>query len=192
MNHLTEYTGNTKGMQLLVHSECGVYGPRDFADYFGSLFDIVDEDMEILSQGPDHEEYLETWDHVIDNCEHVDDDGNEWKVYENEGDIWAICGDLLSPEEWASIYPDEMWPTPSWATQYEVCPDCLIGVANGEFPDDEGICEASVRKLEAEYDTVSVDGDSLGFSHQPCECCNGLPSERFRLICFNTSDIPQE
>ena len=72
-------------MDLLINSAHGVYIPQIFAENYGFLLDP--EDKEILKQGPDHEEYWDTWADIIDKDYVIN--GKGVTIEEIEGDIWA-------------------------------------------------------------------------------------------------------
>jgi hypothetical protein len=60
-----------------------------------------------------------------------------------------------------------------------VCSDCLALIANGELPpDSDETTDALLIKATAGF---MYDGESLGFSYQPCQCCRRpLGGDRFK------------
>ena len=81
--------------ELMVDSHHGIYIPQIFAetvrrDLFGET--ISAEDWAILETGPDHENYWEVWDDVLNSAETEDgislfQDGDLWAVN------WSLIGD---------------------------------------------------------------------------------------------------
>lgn len=51
--------------ELLLDGLRGAYIPQKFAEIYGKEWNIPQEDMEILSSGPDHPDYQSTWDFVV-------------------------------------------------------------------------------------------------------------------------------
>jgi hypothetical protein len=91
------------GMNLLLSDSRGVYIPRDFAD-FGAHWDgVTAEDLEILAVGPDHEHYWDAWDAVLGAATYIDGNDNVWHLSQ-DGDLWAICPDLMTDEEYYGYY----------------------------------------------------------------------------------------
>lgn len=64
----------------------------------------------------------------------------------------------------------------------EVCADCLLFIANGDLPEDDGDADrvvAGVASLGGHVVAGGPDGDDAGFSWRACECCGGLAGDRF-------------
>jgi hypothetical protein len=69
-----------------VDSHHGVYSAQVFAQSldFKQIEGMTIEDWNILLAGPDHEHYTDVW-ADLENITVVDQDGNKWLVYQNEG-----------------------------------------------------------------------------------------------------------
>lgn len=82
-----------------------------------------------------------------------------------------------------------MKTAPDDAYEYKVCSDCLIALANDDYSgmDDaqETVTRAGLNELQSMYRSVIPDGAEYGFCNSACECCGGLPGDRFRVICFD-------
>lgn len=83
--------------ELLVDSHHGQYVPQVFAeiarrDLFGET--ISAEDWTILSAGPEHEHYWDSWDSVLNSAE-TDDGVSLWQ----DGDLWAVNWSLIGDQE---------------------------------------------------------------------------------------------
>ena len=83
--------------ELLVDSHHGQYVPQVFAetvrrDLFGES--ISAEDWQILSAGPDHEQYWYAWDSVLNSAETADG-VSLWQ----DGDLWAVRWSLIGDSE---------------------------------------------------------------------------------------------
>jgi hypothetical protein len=89
-------------MQLLLDSNRGIYIPRDWAEEiyplsptkppegaFWGWLGILASDVAVLLAGPDHEDYWETWDDVLDNAVYVNPNGSRWVLFQ-DGDLWAV------------------------------------------------------------------------------------------------------
>lgn len=85
---------------LLLDSCRGVYIPRDFAE-FTNWQGISEEDKAILTAGPEHELYWDTWNDVLCSA-YFEQDGNTWELYQ-DGDLWAICTAQMTDEEKANF-----------------------------------------------------------------------------------------
>lgn len=64
-----------------------------------------------------------------------------------------------------------------------VCQDCLMVIANGDY---SGIAEEDLARVTKATDALGryacADGDDLGFSWRPCECCEGLAGDRYKVV----------
>ena len=83
--------------ELLVDSHHGQYVPQVFAEtvrreLFGES--ISAEDWQILSAGPEHEHYWETWESVLNSAE-TSDGVSLWQ----DGDLWAVRWSLIGDSE---------------------------------------------------------------------------------------------
>lgn len=84
---------------LLVTKECGPYLPYMFSKTYLEDKRWVGAkalDIEILAFGPIHPFYHDAWERVSDAAKRVDEDGAEWRVWE-EGDLFIYTGD---GEQW--------------------------------------------------------------------------------------------
>ena len=93
------------GLELLLSDARGVYIPRDFALYIEDMDNVTAEDKEILSAGPDHEWYWETWDSVLDKASSTIN-GKVWRLWQ-DGDLWAYCEELMTDEEYEQFFGEE-------------------------------------------------------------------------------------
>lgn len=80
-------------MYLLCSNSFGIYVPQLFAEEYGELSNISEEDLAILLEGPGHEDYWECWADVVDSIELRSADRSDHKLYylyESDGDLWAV------------------------------------------------------------------------------------------------------
>lgn len=60
------------------------------------------------------------------------------------------------------------------AIELEVCVDCIMAIANGDYPENNGRAVAVVngegRWADDGYHLVAGSGE-CGFSRTPCDCC---------------------
>ena len=62
-----------------------------------------------------------------------------------------------------------------------VCNDCIDLIANGELPADTD--QDTDQVLIDGTIGVMYDGEELGFSYKPCQCCNRkLGGDRFKAF----------
>lgn len=96
------------GMELLLDGNRGVYIPRYFADIVNSAVTdgwsgIDEEDLNIISSGPDHEHYWDAWDSVMSRAKFTDSKGNDWHLYQ-DGDLWLYCESLMTDNEYEDFF----------------------------------------------------------------------------------------
>lgn len=77
-------------MFVLVDGNRGIYIPRVFAQRYGQYCTrgLNENDLKILLSGPDHMEYFEVWEEVVNEVEFLFD-GQLCTLYEN-GDLFAV------------------------------------------------------------------------------------------------------
>ncbi len=100
----------TKPNMLLWLSDArGVYIPRDFANSFadraGAVSGVDEDTWDILDTGPDHDDYWEAWDEVLQNAIITDEHGIKYSIWQ-EGDCWLIPLGM----EWNEEHETYMWP----------------------------------------------------------------------------------
>jgi len=96
------------GIHILLSDSHGVYIPQFFIEEFdpSEWRGIKAEDLEILRAGPEHEFYWETWDDILNNALHIDEDGMQWSLYQ-DGDLFAVCPDRMTAEEYKNFFGEE-------------------------------------------------------------------------------------
>jgi hypothetical protein len=90
-----------KHCELLVPSGYGVYIPQAFAEQANlAEWGLADDDWDVavLLDGPKHPDYFESWDNIINRACKVDEEGRHWHL-EIPEDLWAVCPDLVDPED---------------------------------------------------------------------------------------------
>lgn len=103
----------SKGLKLLLPDSHGQYIPQIFCQHHDPVqwglpaLDSEglspDEDWVACLIGPDHEWYWDAWGAILDKTKHIDLDGNVWCLYQ-EGDLWAVCDQLMTDEEYAEFF----------------------------------------------------------------------------------------
>lgn len=79
--------------ELLIDGASGIYIPPRWANGCADVegwrgFALTD--VEILKDGPEHEEYWDAWDNIVRDAEWIDPKtGHAWKL-EQDGDCWAV------------------------------------------------------------------------------------------------------
>ena len=93
-------------IQLLLSDARGVYIPRDFVDNFDLDKWHVDNKYTYLLSSPDNEFYWDYWDVLLCVAYFVDEYNNKWRLWQ-DGDLWAVCYELLTDEERVNFGLDE-------------------------------------------------------------------------------------
>lgn len=168
------------GMELLLDGARGVYIPINFAQMFKRKeWGLTKTDLIPLKKGPEHDWYWEAWDSVLNKAQYTDEQGHTWTLYQ-DGDLWAVCPELMTNEEYADFF-GEPKPCPEGWMDYVACADCLNYIANGELPDS--FAGDDIRSAVARLPGQAVaDGADLGFCHDKCEICGALPGNRYRVL----------
>ena len=88
------------GMTLLVDSNRGVYVPQHFAEHRASDgWTVSPEHLAILRADPGEcSFYWDVWATVLDGATYTDHLGNTWWLCQ-DGDLWAICPELMTHAE---------------------------------------------------------------------------------------------
>lgn len=175
---------------LMISDNYGVYIPQNFVnDVDLNAWHVKPEDAEILAQGPDHENYWDAWDSVLNDAYFMDGDAKY--TLHQDGDLWAVCPERMTNEEYQQFF-GEMKPAPSDAYEFAVCGDCLAAIANDDYSgmDDkqEKATKEGIDCLVKEYGHLIADGAEYGFSNHRCECCDGLPGDRYRVIALGKGE----
>ena len=93
-----------QAINLLVSDANGIYVPQVFAtNYDLSLWSNIDpEDLTTIEEGPDHEYYWEAWNNILNSATYLLG-GDQYHLH-NDGDLWAICYDKVSDEEYEEFF----------------------------------------------------------------------------------------
>ena len=84
---------------LVVNSAHGIHCPMMFARWAAELKTVCEnhdqwgigpDDVRILLHGPEHADYWETWDHVVNNARFIDRYGMTWHLDQEDGDVWLV------------------------------------------------------------------------------------------------------
>ena len=87
-------------VECLLSDARGQYIPRDFvANYDITEWSIDPESWEAntCAAGPDEEGYWDAWEVIINEAKYTKG-GNTWFLHQ-DGDLWALCYDLMTDEE---------------------------------------------------------------------------------------------
>lgn len=95
------------GLKLLVSDHHGVYIPKVFLENFDyEKWNILPEDSLFIENGPEDEGYWTSWDYSLGNASYIDEQGNEWHLFQ-DGDLWAYCPDLMTDEEYEEFFGEK-------------------------------------------------------------------------------------
>lgn len=187
-------TKRPEGLQLLVNSAAGIYVPQKFVENFNINQWVpptpeMEEAYNILLRGPEEDFYDHAWVEILDEAEAtVEWEGEQYAfVLHQDGDLWAVCGELMTNDEWENFGFDPLdKPTPRGYTAYAACQDCLMWIANA---DDSGMDDETAEHVKHMVNNLPgnavADGLDLGFHHDDCDICNALPGDRYRVLVEN-------
>lgn len=84
--------GIVEERELLVLSQHGVYIPQVFCQMVRD--DLLDqgfqEHLKDIDEGPEAEWYWESWDAIVDSFRVPMVLPGEWRLWEEDGDLWAV------------------------------------------------------------------------------------------------------
>lgn len=87
-------------MDCIIDNHHGVYIPQIFAQRYRDSIENIEqvvEDVIILEQGPEHEEYWQAWENVLDNAILKGTDGKEYRLYQ-DSDLFIVAEGEEIPE----------------------------------------------------------------------------------------------
>lgn len=95
-------------VEHLLSDARGQYIPRDFVECFNLAdWGIDPESWAAITcaEGPDNHDYWEAWDEILNKAEYREGE-HVWRLYQ-DGDLWALCDELMSEEEKQNFGFDE-------------------------------------------------------------------------------------
>ena len=94
----------SKGHILLIGDNQGIFIPQTFAERYSDSWNLGNSDaLDILKEGPDHPEYWESWECVLNEATFKDNDNNYWRLYQ-DGDVWMFCSELMKDDEYENLF----------------------------------------------------------------------------------------
>ena len=86
----------------LLSDARGHYIPRDFVANFdmtewGLDFEKDKWALDTCAAGPEEDGYWDAWEVICNKAQYTDGE-NVWELYQ-DGDLWALCYDLMTEEE---------------------------------------------------------------------------------------------
>lgn len=94
---------------LLVNGAHGQYVPQVFVEQYDlspletGWVNVDPENVKILREGPEHQEYWNAWEAVCDTARFYDGE-REFTLYQ-DGDLWALCLAELTDDELWEMFP---------------------------------------------------------------------------------------
>lgn len=92
-------------LKYIMSDAHGIYIPKNFVELF-EWEGIDPKDREILLDGPDHLDYWEAWDSVLESAFYQEkingNDGYRWTLHQ-DGDLFAVRSD----HQWEDECEDE-------------------------------------------------------------------------------------
>ena len=97
----------SKGLLLLINDNQGIFIPQSFAERYADNWRLGNSDaLDIVKEGPNHPEYWESWECVLNEATLTDNHNNLWRLYQ-DGDLWMICTELMTDEEYENFFGEE-------------------------------------------------------------------------------------
>ena len=91
-------------IEIYADANRGVYIPEFFADTCSERWQGIDpDDLAVLKQGHEHEEYWNAWTNVLDNAVMFDDDGYRYTLH-HDGDLFLVCDAKMSREQYEQFH----------------------------------------------------------------------------------------
>lgn len=87
-------------VEHLLSDARGQYIPRDFIANFDITQWGIDPESwaaNTCAAGPDEDEYWDAWDEILRKAEYKEGE-HVWRLHQ-DGDLWALCDELMSDEE---------------------------------------------------------------------------------------------
>ena len=97
------------GLMLLCADSYGVYVPETFSKRFDPAkwgFQESDWAWETISSGPDTDGYWDAWNDILNKASYKDDKGRVWSLHQ-DGDLWAVCVELMTDEEYEGYFGEK-------------------------------------------------------------------------------------
>ena len=95
-------------VELLLSDARGQHIPRDFVECFNLADWGIDPESwaaQTCAAGPEEEGYWDAWDTILNNAEYKEG-AHVWRLHQ-DGDLWALCDELMSDEEKSNFGFDE-------------------------------------------------------------------------------------
>lgn len=138
---------------LIADSRRGIYIPQSVAEDLAiyanlvSNMDEVRDDLAVLLEGPDNDEYWDAWDSVLYNLEFTHD-GAAGRLHNTEnGDIFIVFPSLMTLNEQSNMGLAEYYD------QFDVGTDELVSIGSHflpaiEYGDYSGLSGSDIISLE--------------------------------------------
>ena len=88
-----EQAADNDYIKCLIDGAAGIYVPQKFINSFENWDNIDNDDRRSVANGPDNEYYWESWQNILDNATHTDDNGNKWVLYQDDS-LFVIRADI--------------------------------------------------------------------------------------------------
>lgn len=91
---------------LLLNSSRGTTIPKTFYEDFDLEKWGIDQAKYNALESEDNDFYWDTWQSVLDKAKYTDNNGNVYTLWQ-DGDLWAICPELMTNEEYENFFGEE-------------------------------------------------------------------------------------
>jgi hypothetical protein len=121
-------------MDLLIEGSHGQYIPQVFAEQYPELIEDK-EDLDILLDGPEHDDYWETWDYVFTR---YGSDGEFLTYGEGGGDLF-LCSPSPLDDLIHSMADGEDCPDELREMIIKICNEFITGLSDEFVSEDEAV-----------------------------------------------------
>ena len=102
-------TNSTNGVMMILDDNRGINIPMDFVNEFctqdnienGVIKAIDQEQIQILKDGPENENYWDVWDEILQSCKI--EFGNDVYTLHQDGCLFMISLENMTPEEYKNL-----------------------------------------------------------------------------------------
>lgn len=96
-----------ENIEYLIDGAHGIYVPQIFVKAYALYnWGITDADAEILLYGPDHADYRDTWDSVLQSARYTAEDGRVYSLHQ-DGDLFAVAYGALTDDEYREFFGED-------------------------------------------------------------------------------------
>lgn len=86
-------------IKVIVDGSRGIYVPLKFIVSFDwAGWGVTEDQLDVISDGPEGEDYWEAWEEVLRDAQYTDEDGMKWTLYHDDS-LFVVREDMTD-EDW--------------------------------------------------------------------------------------------